>query len=426
MFDTTKQKIILELLLANQDLFARCNSIIKPSYFDASLKKGVSYLQTHFEKYRELPSPIILKAETGLGADIHALSKGEQDYVADEIEVFCRNKAVEEAIYAGPDLLEKGDYETIWQKIREAAQISLNRDLGLSYFENPAARLHDLANNSPYLLSGWTEFDELVGGVAKQEIVLFAAASGVGKSIVMSNLAINLVRQGYRGVYITLELADRVVGKRLDSMVTGINQKEILFNIDEVADKVLAFKQKTGGDLYVKRMPETITTANHIRAYLKEFQQSQGYTPDFVIVDYLDLMMSNRNVSLENVWLADKFKSEELRAVGAEFDLAMITASQLGRCLEINSLVELEDGSKQRIIDIKIGDKIKTESGFNEVLYKTQIKKQKVYLVKTKSGKMIKVSAQHTVPVYNANEEQISELSINNGLSIGHYVKVSS
>ena len=104
----------------------------------------------------------------------------------------------------------------------------------------------------------------------------------------------------------------------------------------------------------------------------------------------------------------------------------MITASQLGRCLEINSLVELEDGSKQRIIDIKIGDKIKTESGFNEVLYKTQIKKQKVYLVKTKSGKMIKVSAQHTVPVYNANEEQISELSINNGLSIGHYVKVSS
>jgi len=334
MFDIEKQKILIELLLGNAELFARCNSIIKPNYFDPSLKKSVAFIQDFFETYKEIPKPNIVKAETGLSADITSITKAEQEYVSVEIEKFCQVSAAIDAVFAGPDLIEKGDLETVWQNIKAAASISLNKDLGISYFDNVSSRLRDLLDNSPTMSTGWADVDEaLGGGIARQEMLLFAAASGVGKSICMANLAVNLVEQGYNGIYFSLELADRVVAKRFDSMVTKMSQGDILKNIEEVAARVNRYKNNGNiGELFIKRMPESVTTANHIRAYIKEFRQAHPQIKlDFIAVDYVDLMATNRGISGDNIWLADKYKSEELRAIGAEEDCAVITASQLGR-----------------------------------------------------------------------------------------------
>lgn len=331
--DLEKQRIVFELLLSNPDLFAKCNSIIKPNYFDPYLKKSVAYIQEYFEKYHTLPTAPIIKAETKLEITKIPLEKAEQEYVATEIETFCRNKAIEEAILAAPALLEKQDFGTIEMNLKAAIQVSLNRDLGINYFENVEARLRDLLNNSPMIKSGWKDVDEALGGgiIGRQELLLWAASSGIGKSIVMSNLGINLIEQGYNVIYISLELADRIVAKRFDSMVTSISQADILDNISKVVAGVDHFKHKNKGELFIKRMPESTTTANHIRAYLKEFEQTHAFKPDAIIIDYLDLMASNRNISSENIWLKDKFVSEECRAIGFDYDCAIITASQLGR-----------------------------------------------------------------------------------------------
>lgn len=332
MFDLDKQKLLFELLLSSPALFAKCNAIVKPIYFDDVFVKPVKFIQDYFETYKEIPSPQILKGETGIDAEIHSLSKAEQDYAATEVEIFCQRSAAIEAARKSPELIEKGDLEGLWQMMKAAASISLNTDLGISYFDNPEARLLDLIENSPTMSTGWIEVDEMIGGgINEEELLLFAAASGVGKSVTMSNLAINLIKQGYNGIYISLELADRVVCKRFDSMTTGIAQADILKNMKEVAEQVVALKTTGVGELQIKRMPENVTTANHIRAYLKEYEQTFGYSPAFIVVDYLDLLGTNKNISAENIWLSDKFKAEELRAIAFEYKCAIITASQLGR-----------------------------------------------------------------------------------------------
>jgi archaellum biogenesis ATPase FlaH len=426
--DLEKQRIVFELLLSNPDLFAKCNSIIKPNYFDPYLKKSVAYIQEYFEKYHTLPTAPIIKAETKLEITKIPLEKAEQEYVATEIETFCRNKAIEEAILAAPALLEKQDFGTIEMNLKAAIQVSLNRDLGINYFENVEARLRDLLNNSPMIKSGWKDVDEALGGgiIGRQELLLWAASSGIGKSIVMSNLGINLIEQGYNVIYISLELADRIVAKRFDSMVTSISQADILDNISKVVAGVDHFKHKNKGELFIKRMPESTTTANHIRAYLKEFEQTHAFKPDAIIIDYLDLMASNRNISSENIWLKDKFVSEECRAIGFDYDCAIITASQLGRCVEINSLIELENGNKIPIKDVKIGDKIKCDLGFNKVLAKTPISKQKVFKIKTKSGKEVKVSNRHTLPIFDDNGIMLGDISICQGLTVGHKILIDN
>lgn len=333
--DIEKQRVMLSLLLANQNLFARVNPILKSSYFDPLLKRGISYSQEYFEQYHALPTPAIIKAETKLEVTKDILEKHEIEWVANELEIFCRHKAIEEVILSGPQLLADKDFGTLEANLKTAIQTCLNRDLGIDYFKDVKDRLHDLLNNSPVIRTGWDEVDELLGGgISRQELVLYAGISGVGKSIIMSNQSVNHVKDGYNVIYISLELADRIVSKRFDSMTTGISQGDILDNIDKVVIEVDKFKMAGAGNLFIKRMPESTTTANHIRAYLKEFEQSLGFKPDVLIVDYLDLMASNRNVSSENIWLKDKYCAEELRAVGFDFDCAIVTASQLGRAAE--------------------------------------------------------------------------------------------
>jgi KaiC/GvpD/RAD55 family RecA-like ATPase len=331
--DLESQQIVLEVLFSNSDLFAICNSIIKPQYFDPMLKKSVGFTQEFFEQYHALPSPEIIKAETKLNVLLRPVEKSEHEWVANTLEAFCRQRAIEEVILSGPALLEAGDYGTLETNLKAAIQVGLNKDLGISYFADVEARLRDLLLNSPVISTGWKDVDEkLGGGISRQELILFAANSGIGKSMIMSNLAINLVQQGLNVVYISLELADRVVGKRFDSMVTSIGQKDILSNINKVVGLVEQFKKSnSAGELFIKRMPESVTTANHILAYLKEFVQTYGLKPDAIVIDYLDLMASNKNVSSENIFLKDKYVAEEIRAIGFEYDCVIVTASQLGR-----------------------------------------------------------------------------------------------
>jgi hypothetical protein len=127
-----------------------------------------------------------------------------------------------------------------------------------------------------------------------------------------------------------MELSEEVVAKRFDSMFSGLSQHEILKNITKTSIEI----SRSAGDhgrLFIKRMPESSTHSNHIRAYLKEFEIVNGFLPDFMVVDYMDLMCSVQSISAENAFVRDKFISEELRSIANDFNLAMITASQLNR-----------------------------------------------------------------------------------------------
>ena len=146
----------------------------------------------------------------------------------------------------------------------------------------------------------------------------------------MQNLAVNLLAQGLNGIYITLELSEDVVAKRFDSMITGIAQADITKNISSIAHDIETIKDEMG-KFKIKRLPENATNSNHLRAYIKKVENTEGWSPDFIVVDYLDLMTTNQKIGQENLFIKDKFVAEEVRALGWEFNALMISASQLGR-----------------------------------------------------------------------------------------------
>jgi archaellum biogenesis ATPase FlaH len=337
-----KQRLLLQYTLSDPNLYAQVHSILNPTYFDPKLSKVGRFIREYYEQHKSIPTPEVVRIETGESFEAKAgLTKSEMSYAAVEIESFCKNKAIEQAILASPQLLQEGKFGEIEKKIREAITVGLHKNLGVDYFLDPEERLRLMELNLRPTSTGWVDIDQCIaGGLNRKEMIIFAAALGVGKSLTMSNLACNLLAQGLNGLYITLELSEQIVAKRFDSLFSGIGQQEILTNISAVSTEIIKQADKHG-KLFIKRMPENTTNANQIRAYLKEFELVNGFIPDFVCVDYLDLLDSNQKISAENLFVKDKYIAEELRSIADQYDMFMITASQLNRSVHDMNIDEI-------------------------------------------------------------------------------------
>jgi KaiC/GvpD/RAD55 family RecA-like ATPase len=330
--DLEKQRLLISLIASNRDLMALCSGILKPSYFDPSLKKTVKFMKDYFENYRDIPKLETIRAETGsIIQDAGKIERADIAYVSKEVEDFCKFRAATEVLLSAPELLQKGDAGKILDAFKDALAVGLAKDMGIRYFQDPEERLRRTLIQEAKISTGWPELDAVLGGgIARQELILFAANSGGGKSMTMLNLARNLLAQGYNGIYVSLEMAEGVVSKRLDSMISHIAQENLLKELQKVAAAITNASQQMG-ELYIKRMVENRTNINHIRSYIAQLEQQYGFIPDFIVVDYVDIMGTTHSISLDNLFIKDKYVTEEIRSLGFDFNAMMISASQLGR-----------------------------------------------------------------------------------------------
>lgn len=329
-----KQRLLIEQLLASSDVYILCSGIIKSKYFDPEYRNTVSFIQTYYDQYSALPTVDIIKAETDLTLEQKPpLTTDQIKYCSEEVEKFCKNKAIEHAIIDGSMLIESGDYGKIVKLIDDAMMVSLKKDLGLMYFHNVRERLERMFHQqqTQRIPTLWREIDEVLeGGINRGEMMLFTASTGGGKSLSMINLALNLVKQGLCVVYITFELQQDPTSGRLDMMISCLKSSELHNHIDDIVDAVEGHLETHKGEFCLRYM-NSRSTINDIRAFLKEFQLQTKLAIDAIVVDYLDIMDPTEHVSRDNVFQKDKLVSEDLRNLASDYNAAVITASQHNR-----------------------------------------------------------------------------------------------
>jgi replicative DNA helicase len=326
------QELFLNFLVTDPELFVRVNNIIEPFMFNKRFQNTVTFLKQHASEYSSIPTIDQISATTNIDLQrIDGISDNHVEWFLDSFERFCRHKALEKAILDSTDLLEKQDYGAVENKIKEASQVGLVKDLGLEYFENPKERLQHIKSQAGAISTGWKHIDQkLYGGLNKGEITIFAGGSGAGKSLFLQNLGVNWSLAGLNVVYISLELSEQLISMRLDAMVSGYGTKEIMRNMDDVDLKV-RMKGKGAGKFRVKQMTNGVN-ANDIRAFVREYEINSDIKVDAILVDYLDLMMPiSARVSPGDLFIKDKYVSEELRNLAVETGAILVTASQLNR-----------------------------------------------------------------------------------------------
>ena len=338
-----KQKLFIQFMLESENLFVRSRNILNPSYWSEKFRAPVKYILEYADKHARLPSRDIIQAETSFKLEpMHDDISVEEhsDWYLDNIQQFCRHKAMEALVYDGPKLLEEGNYSELEKRSKENMLISLQKELGTDYFLDPLARLKKMKDRTGMTSTGWKDIDDkLYGGFNRGELSFFAGGPGTGKSLFLQNLALNWVQRGLNVIYITLELSEDLVGLRFDAMTTGIPTKQIFKEIESIALKLGALKRASGqttgtkwGNLQIRKLPEAGTCVNDIRSYMKEFEIQTGLKPDALVVDYLDLLHPNNGkVDPSNLFTKDKYTSEELRALASEYNVLACTASQLNR-----------------------------------------------------------------------------------------------
>ena len=326
------QKLYLELMLADAEVFVRCQGIFDHTLFDRKLQDAAEFINEYAKQYSVLPDYEMVNASCRTDMKRpEDVKEGHMDWLMDEFESFTRHKAIERAIIASADLLEKHNYGEVETLIKEAVQIGLARDMGTDYFEDPRGRLMGLKDKNGQISTGWPTMDRrLFGGMNRGELNIFAGGSGAGKSLFLANLAVNWALQGLNVVYLTLELSEALVSMRIDSMITGVSTKEIFRDLDDVEMKVKMVGKKAGM-LQIKYMPSG-KTVNDIRAYVKEYEIRVSKKIDVLLVDYMDLLMPiGKKISAENLFVKDKYVSEELRNLAMEKKVLCVTAAQLNR-----------------------------------------------------------------------------------------------
>ena len=331
-FNQDIQKLFLEMFLSDAEAFVRCQGIFESENFDQQLKESAEFIKHYVDEYKVMPELEIVNSSCGTNLkDASSVGVEHTDWLLDTFEQFSRHKALERAILKSADLLEKGEYGPVEGLVKDAIQIGLAKDMGTDYFADPKGRLEGLKDNNGQVSTGWPTIDKkLFGGFNRGELNIFAGGSGAGKSLFLQNMAVNFATEGMNVLYISLELSEALTAMRIDSMLTGIATRDVFKNLDDVEMKVRMMGKKAG-KIQIKYMPSG-KNANDLRSYVKEWSIKNKCKPDVLLIDYLDLMMPlSIKVSPSDLFVKDKYVSEELRNLAMELQCVFVTASQLNR-----------------------------------------------------------------------------------------------
>lgn len=274
------------------------------------------------------------------------------------IKEFIRRNAFYEALNDNADLLASspGNYEKVVDKCIEnfdrVQKITFNDiDLGLDYFDPVAMEKHwdYIRNPEAKIRTGWGALDTYTnGGFLKEgrSLYLIMAQAGLGKSLFMSNMAVNFLKQGLSVVVISLEMSEDVYAVRFDS---HISKKDINHLKENEASAISSikdfFNQHPDSHLYIKEYPPKSITCNDIQVYLENLKNN-GKNFDVVIVDYLNLVKSSTKT--DNMFQDGLDVSEKLRALSYMFKVPVISACQVNTEGMNNENVGMENLSQSR------------------------------------------------------------------------------
>ena len=366
------EQIILKNLIHNEEYTRKVLPFIKGEYFSDQTEKLVfKEVYDFVNKYKNLPTHESLvinitektnltepqvKESIELLRDIEQTKddKVELQWLTEQTEKFCQDKAIYNAIMESVSILDdkngkkaKGE---IPQLLADALGVSFDSNVGHDYMQDFEERYdfyHRVETRVRFDLDIFNKITK--GGLPIKTLNIALAGTGVGKSLFMCHVAASCISQGHNVLYITLEMAEEKIAERIDANLLNIDLNELqTISRGDYERKFDVLKSKTQGKLIIKEYPTASASVLHFRALLNELRLKKNFKPTIIFIDYLNICSSARIKPGGNVNSYTYIKSiaEELRGLAVEFALPVVSATQTTRSGFSNSDPGLEDTSE--------------------------------------------------------------------------------
>lgn len=363
------EKTIINSLIHDEDYTRKVVPFLKQEYFQERKEKILfETIYGFFNKYNKPITKEILSIEVANRKDLSDVEHKDlqdmisgvgreevnSDWLIANTEQFCKKKAIYNAILDSIGIIDGKDKvrteDAIPSMLSDALAVCFDNHVGHDYLEDGDERFafyHRVEEKIAFDLDLFNKITK--GGLSKKTLNVALAGTGVGKSLFMCHVAASTLLQNKNVLYITMEMAEERIAERIDANLLNLSMDELkIVEKDIFSNRLEKLKTKTQGKLIVKEYPTASAHAGHFRSLIDELKIKRDFTPDIIIIDYLNICSSQRLRQGANVNSYTYIKSiaEELRGLAVEFNLPILSATQTTRSGYANTDVNLTDTSE--------------------------------------------------------------------------------
>jgi replicative DNA helicase len=340
--------------------------VIESRYFDNQYYRLIMQMvKEYYENYQTTPSFDALDQITRIEVtsemaqrnifdmmkEIKKISYEDHLWVQEKSLKFCKQQELKKAIKKVNKILEKGDFESYdkcEEYIRDAIQVGEDSEGALDVFSKLEEALQEDFRHP--IATGISGIDNLLdGGLAKGEIGVFLAPTGVGKTTILSKIANEAYNSDYNVLQIFFEDNPKIIQRKHITCWTKIASKQQSEKKEEVLEKLA--KCRTKGKLILEKLPSDSITMTNIKNKIRKLV-SEGNKFDMIVLDYIDCVIPSRN--FDNEWKGEGAVMRQFETMCTEMDLVGWTAAQ-GNRSSISSEVVTTDQMGGSIKKAQVG-----------------------------------------------------------------------
>jgi replicative DNA helicase len=344
------ENIIIYNALTNDTYLSAIIDVAKPKYFkNDDIREIFELINKYFAKYQT--SPTLTELKSYLQTDrqkkafknvVLSFKQLDTKYNLDALylntENFLKEKAIYNAVLETANKYSKDasiiDTAETLSIFENACNISLIDDLGLDYFQDVDKHIDAITKIKKRIPTGYKWLDEKLGGGWAEEgraLYVFTGVTNSGKSIVLGNIACNLIKQNKTVVIISLEMSEDMYTERIDGQLIRIPLADLKIEVENLKHSINNYRREyLKAKLFIKEFPPKSVTVNHIKAYLQKLLLKKGLKKfDAVVLDYVNLLQPT--IVTGNSYTDIKLVTEQIRALSYYFSCPFITVTQNNR-----------------------------------------------------------------------------------------------
>lgn len=393
----TFQIQLINQIIVDKDFSSSIIDVIDNSYFDNKyFKIIIQMIKEYYKKYESTPNfetlEQIIKSEVSqeLVAKIvldtlkqvkEAPQEGSQ-FVQEKALKFCKQQELQKAMLKANKIISEGDFESydkVEGLVREALQVGeIEKGQSDVFNDLENVLVEDYRHPIPMGIVGLDRL--LKGGLAKGEIGVILAPTGVGKTTILTKISNTAFNLGYNVLQIFFEDNPKIIQRKHFTIWTGIEPDNLSFHKDKVMDKITEIKETMENKLILKKLASDTMTMNQIKNQVRKMI-ADGNKIDLIVLDYIDCVLPEQ--SAKDEWKAEGSVMRAFEAMCHELDIAGWTATQ-GNRSSISSEVVTTDQMGGSIKKAQVGHVIITVA---KTLQQKEMNLATIAITKSRLGK---------------------------------------